>query len=89
MIYYVPFTLSGIPCLIKVEYYIKVSPWRGSPQTCPSSDDYYGYEECEWEICDRKGYVANWLARKITPSIKSEITSAISQYFTSLNSEEP
>lgn len=89
MTHYIPFTLTGIPCLIKVEHYIKVSPWRGSPHTCPSSDDYYGYEEADWEICDRKGYKAPWLAKKITPYIKDQISSTIREYFSSLNSPEP
>ena len=66
---FIPHTLAGIPCLIGVATYTRVGPWRGGIESCPSSDDYYGYEECEWEICDRKGYVANWLARKITPRI--------------------
>lgn len=89
MTHYIPFTLAGIPCLIKVEHYIKVSPWRGSPHTCPSSDDYYGYEEADWEICDRKGYKAQWLAKKITPYIKDLISETISEYFSSNNSQEP
>lgn len=89
MIHYVPFTLAGIPCLLKVERYIKVSPWRGSPHTCPSAADYYGYEEADWEVCDRKGYLAPWLAKKITPFIKDCIMETIREHFSSLHSKEP
>lgn len=89
MTHYVPFTLAGIPCLLKVEHYVKVSPWRGSPHTCPSADDYYGYEEVEWTVCDRKGYKAPWLEKKITPFIRDCISETIREYFSSLNSPEP
>lgn len=76
----IPHTLAGIPCLIEVRSYVKVSPWRGSPETCPSSDDYYGYTECEWGILDRKGYKAPWLERKLTPYEKDQVEIAIANY---------
>lgn len=74
--------IQGIPCLAEVTTFINVKPWRGSPHTCPSSDDYYGYTEIEYDILDRKGYRAKWLERKITDRdverIKEDIRNAYS-----------
>lgn len=84
---FIPHTLAGIPCLIKVTHFMKVAPWRGSPQTCPSSDDYYGYTDSEWELYDRKGYRARWLDKKLTPFEKDRVEEAILEYFST--PEEP
>lgn len=74
--------VQGIPCLVEVTTFINVKPWKGSPHTCPSSDDYYGYTEIEYDILDRKGYRAKWLERKITDRdverIKGDIRNAYS-----------
>jgi hypothetical protein len=59
-------TVAGIPCYAKAETVTIVAPWSGSPRTCPSADDYYGYAEVEFTIYDRKGYDAAWLAKKLT-----------------------
>lgn len=69
--------IQGIPCLIEVTTFKSVKPWKGSPQTCPSSDDYYGYNEIEFEVLDRKGYKAAWLERKMTKEDKARIESEI------------
>lgn len=58
--------IQGIPCLIEVTFFLSVPPWRGSAHTCPSSDDYYGYTDIEFDVYDRKGYKAPWLERKMT-----------------------
>ena len=79
----IPYRIGGIPCLIEVTRYNRVKPWRGSPHTCPSSNDYFGYEEVEYNICDRKGYKAEWLEKKVTDQIAFEITSTISDYMRS------
>lgn len=72
--------VQGIPCLIEVMSCTVVKPWRGSAQSCPSSDDYYGYSEVEFVVLDRKGYKAAWLERKMTDEdrarIKTEILAA-------------
>lgn len=69
--------IQGIPCLIEVTTFNVVKPWKGSPFTCPSSDDYYGYTEVEFNVLDRKGYKATWLECKMTDKdiarIKEEI----------------
>lgn len=59
-------TIAGIPCGILVESYLSVPPWKGSVYDCPSNLDYYGYTEFEFTVLDRKGYVADWLAKKLT-----------------------
>jgi len=70
--------VAGIPCLIGVIDYSSV---KGSGSyNAPSSDDYYGYTECDWEILDRRGRPAPWLARKITSKDEDSINEAISNY---------
>lgn len=74
--------IQGIPCLVEVTTFIHVKPWKGSPYTCPSSDDYYGYTEIEYDVLDRKGYRAKWLERKMTDRdverVKEDIRNAYS-----------
>ena len=44
---------------IEVEGYIE-EPWKGSPLNCPSSDDYYGYQEIKgMEVLDWEYYEGN------------------------------
>lgn len=69
--------IQGIPCLIEVTTFSRVKPWRGCISNCPSSDDYYGYSEIEFDVLDRKGYRAKWLERKMTAEDKSRIESEI------------
>jgi len=54
--------IQGIPCIIKVHYALVVP---GSPRA-DSDIDYYGYSECDYTICDRRGRPAPWLNRKAT-----------------------
>lgn len=65
--------IAGIPCGIVVDYYLNVPPWRGSAYDCPSDWDYYGYTEFEFTVVDRKGYRADWLAKKLTPGDEARI----------------
>lgn len=56
--------VRGIPCLIGVNNFER---HRGSfSYNAPSHDDYYGHTEFDWELLDRKGYRADWLAKKLT-----------------------
>lgn len=71
--------ISGIPCKVEVTYFLVVSPWKGPAHTCPSSDDYYGFEEIEFDVLDRKGYKADWLERKMTDADVDRIHSEIMQ----------
>lgn len=84
----IPFTLSGIPCLIGVESYFCQPPHRGSAWTCDSDMDYYGYDEMDWIILDRKGYKAEWLEKKITSSIEESIQTTIRNYFNNINNDD-
>lgn len=61
--------VCGIPCQAEVYDHIKVSPWKGSANTCPSSADYYGYEDFEYNLYDTKGYRAKWLDKKVTKEV--------------------
>jgi hypothetical protein len=73
--------VAGIPCLIGVMTYVKVKPWGGSSRSCDNPDDYYGYEEIEYDVLDRKGYLANWLSKKITDDDKIRIDELIYNHF--------
>jgi len=71
--------VAGIPCIIGVVDYTCV---KGSYNYHAASDwDYHGYTESEWEVCDRKGRPAPWLARKLTSEIEREIEREIAEYF--------
>jgi hypothetical protein len=65
---------AGIPALAGVTHYSYQAPFRGSPNRCASDWDYYGFEEIEWDLLDRKGRPAPWLARKLSPQDREEIT---------------
>lgn len=55
--------ICGIPCLAAVINFTSV---KGSfSHNAPSDVDYYGYEEIDYVILDRRGYRARWLERKI------------------------
>lgn len=60
----VPFKIQGIPCLLGVKSLEGQEPFKGSPQLCDSDLDYYGWTEIEFDVLDRKGYKAEWLAKK-------------------------
>ena len=70
--------VAGIPCIIGVTEYSSTS---GSyDYNAPSDMDYYGYTESEWEVCDRRGRPAPWLARKLTSKECSRIESEIDEH---------
>lgn len=68
-------TVAGIPCIIAVEEYFEGS----YSYNAPSDVDYYG--SCDWTVLDRKGYAAEWLARKLTAADESRINREIEDYF--------
>lgn len=74
------YTIEGIPCLIGVVDYFKKPPHKGSAQSCDSDLDYYGYEEVDYLVLDRKGYKAAWLAKKVDDQENSNIIELISRY---------
>ena len=65
---------AGIPALAGVFSYSYQPPFRGSPYLCSCSDDFYGHEEVEWELLDRRGKPAPWLDRKLSPADREGIT---------------
>lgn len=72
-------TVAGIPCIIGVTHYESVT---GSySYNAPSDLDYYGYNDAEWEVLDRKGYKAAWLEKKLTKSDIVRIEEEIAQHF--------
>jgi hypothetical protein len=77
----IPARVSGIPCLIGVEHYQCTPPHRGSPYSCDSDWDYYGYTECDWRILDRRGRPASWLEQKLTHQDRERIKEEINAHF--------
>lgn len=72
-------SVAGIPCLIGVSTYLHV---KGSfSYHAPSDLDYYGYEEIEFDVLDRKGYAAPWLERKLTDDDTARIEESISEHY--------
>ena len=65
---------AGLPACAGITSYVFQAPFRGCPHWCASDVDYYGYEEIEWEILDRKGRPAPWLERKLSPADRAAIT---------------
>ena len=71
--------VAGIPCIIGVVEYISIA---GSYSQNAASDwDYHGYSESEWEVCDRRGRPAPWLAKKLTDEDEAKIEKKIEKYF--------
>lgn len=73
--------VCGIPCLIGVSYHHCTPPWRGSPLSCDSDSDYYGYTESDWRILDSRGRIAEWLERKLKDEDRRRIEAEIDEYF--------
>ena len=65
--------ISGIPCWIEVDYIHIQKP----NSNADNPDDYYGYSDVEFTVCDRRGRPAPWLERKMSDNdghrIKAEI----------------
>lgn len=55
--------VCGIPCLLDVTYSSYCAP-RG--KWADNSDECYGWDEVEFEVCDRRGRPAEWLKKKMT-----------------------
>lgn len=65
--------ISGIPCVIRLARY-----FRQKPNTrADNPDDYYGYVDLEWQVCDRNGRPAPWLDKKLTASDRRRIEAAL------------
>lgn len=70
--------IDGIPCQILVDFFERTP---GSYNyNAPSDLDFYGYMECNFTVLDRKGYPAEWLAKKMTDQDISRIEDMIVDY---------
>ncbi len=69
--------VAGIPCIVGVTHFESVA----GDSRADSDWDYYGYTESEWEVCDRRGRPAPWLAKKLSSSDESRIEEEIAEYF--------
>lgn len=75
--------VQGIPCFVAVKTYTSVKGSRC--YNAPSSMDYYGYIEVEYELLDRKQYRAQWLERKVTESEDNVINDLIFNHMETCN----
>lgn len=55
-------SIAGIPCKVDLYYY---------------DEDKQGFFNLDYGICDRRGYRAAWLERKLTPQIRLDIESEL------------
>ena len=71
-------TVCGIPCGIILTHY-----WYMKGNFSPRAVDpgeYYGEEEIEFDVLDRKGYTANWLAQKMSEQDVIDIEEEIREH---------
>lgn len=68
-----PTRIDGIPCLIQVTHYSAPVSGRysGAPESCYPDEP----AELEYDVLDRAGRPAGWLAAKITPADADRILS--------------
>jgi hypothetical protein len=69
--------VAGIPCIVGVTHFESVA----GDSRADSDWDYYGYTEAEFEVLDRRGRPAPWLAKKLSSSDESRIEEEIAEYF--------
>ena len=70
--------IQGIPCQVRVTHYSKqepLGPW------CDSDWDCYGYTDIDFEVLDRKGYLAPWLSKKMSQDDVRNIEMEIQDHF--------
>jgi len=77
---FVDVVARGIPATARIDTLVCVKPWKGSPMTCPSSDDYYGYTELEVTICDSKGREAPWISDKMNSAEFESVDEQVLEY---------
>ena len=69
--------VAGIPCIVGVTDYRQVVADMRADNTW----DYNGYTDCEWDVCDRRGRPAPWLAKKMSSNDESRIQGQIADHF--------
>lgn len=75
---------AGLPACAGLTRYAYQPPFRGSPHLCASDVDYYGFEEIEWEVLDRRGRPAPWLGRKLSAADRAAIERQLSAHAAAL-----
>jgi hypothetical protein len=69
--------IAGIPAKVGVTHIYRQ---RGSFLQSEVSDlDYHGYVEFDYDILDMRGKRAEWIERKLTDKIRSEIEQQIAE----------
>ncbi len=61
--------VAGIPCIVAVTYY-----------DCGHDDGGRFLSNIDWVLCDRKGYKAAWLEKKLTVKEASRINDEVIEY---------
>ena len=70
-------TIKGIPCQILITSHTYQKPLGPKAD---SAADCYGYSDSEYTVLDRKGYKAEWLAKKIDKNTDELICELIDEY---------
>ena len=68
--------VQGIPCKIGVEYYSHTPAYMNG-----TSNGFYSHTEVDFTVLDSKGYVANWLASKMTEDDNAHVEELVTKYF--------
>lgn len=69
--------IAGIPCMIRIDHFRCRAPDRNS---WASREDYEGYTEMDYTVCDQRGRPAPWLERKMTPAMIAGVESEIETF---------
>lgn len=74
-------TVCGIPCIVRIHDWEPYVPAKlgGPPENCYPAEGGYG----SWEVLDRRGRPAPWLAKKITRNEKARIEEAVFEFMES------
>lgn len=67
--------VGGLPCRVGCTAWEPYTPGRtsGPPESCHPAEGGHG----EWQLLDRRGRPAPWLARKLTPHDEQRIESEL------------
>jgi hypothetical protein len=68
--------IAGIPAIIGVTAFER----HGAIRHADSDLDSRGFIECAWEVLDRRGRPAPWLARKITDDMAADIDAIVAEH---------
>jgi hypothetical protein len=69
--------VAGIPALVRVSRHSYQPP---DPSTWASSEDFSGGWDLDYEVCDRRGRPAPWLADKLDQRAVQNLEQTIMEY---------